>query len=256
MIAFQVLKDYTKFSEAEKRVSLFVGRRLEQAGTVHHARNLRHQVSAIKLLSKSTFLVPYQFSVLTDAVEFQACLTHPNILQCMRLLVNEEFYAVQYEFFSSQTLTEYINTHKPLACKVVKSIILQIGKAVSYMHQHQIVHRGLDTDCILINKELHVKVTGFTKAGRLGDQWKGLAAGAPPEGDFACAEPYKWDSWALGRVLSQLTEGVASRKHLELVRKLCEEKPELRISVSDFVRDAYFAEELQPAKHKATASVG
>jgi hypothetical protein len=73
------------------------------------------------------------------------------------------------EYFPSASLSEIIDKRGPLPLDEALDITKQVGAALSYAHQHRLLHRDIKPGNILVGEGAHVKVVDFGLAKRLVD---------------------------------------------------------------------------------------
>ena len=96
-------------------------------------------------------------------------LNHPNILQAKELIDTPKSSIMIMEYLNLYIpLQDYIDENFPLSSITITSIFSQMGSAVSYLHDHKIIHRDLHISNVLINPEtLNVKIIDFGLSKRI-----------------------------------------------------------------------------------------
>lgn len=87
-------------------------------------------------------------------------LVHPNIVNIYDVGEDENPYIVM-EYIDGMDLKQYIHDHHPIPYRKTIEIMRQILDAVSYAHQHHIIHRDIKPQNILIDHDGTVKITDF-----------------------------------------------------------------------------------------------
>lgn len=87
-------------------------------------------------------------------------LVHPNIVNIYDVGEDENPYIVM-EYVEGTDLKQYIHDHHPIPYRKSIEIMKQILEAVSYAHQHHIIHRDIKPQNILIDDHGNVKITDF-----------------------------------------------------------------------------------------------
>lgn len=64
------------------------------------------------------------------------------------------------EFGGEESLLEYVKHNYPLSIERVRDISLQLIRALAYIHDHNIVHRDIKLQNVLIH-ENHIKLIDF-----------------------------------------------------------------------------------------------
>jgi len=90
-----------------------------------------------------------------------ASLSHGNIVAVYDVGFEESMHYIVMEFVEGQSLKEYIKQCGSLPVQEVSSIMLQILDALSYAHEHGIIHRDIKPHNILLGKDGRAKVTDF-----------------------------------------------------------------------------------------------
>lgn len=86
-------------------------------------------------------------------------LDHPNIVKFHEKLIHPELLTncIVLDYVQGRTLLDFISDERP-SLPQLKAVMLQICKAVNYMHQNEIVHRDLKLENILITDKGQVKL--------------------------------------------------------------------------------------------------
>ena len=92
-------------------------------------RNLKHEVAALKAIS------------------------HPNIIHLYKVQVSEKFVYLLMEFAPHGELFDYVEKHGHVSERFTARVLLQIASALAHLHSHQIVHRDMKPENILIADE-------------------------------------------------------------------------------------------------------
>lgn len=90
-----------------------------------------------------------------------ANLSHPGIVNIYDWGKEEESYFIAMEFLKGQTLKEIIREEGPLEPEKAVSIAAQVCAALDFAHRHDVIHRDIKPQNIIITSEGDVKVTDF-----------------------------------------------------------------------------------------------
>lgn len=88
-------------------------------------------------------------------------LNHPNIVSIYDVGEDEGMHYIVMEYVKGMTLKQYINEYAPLAPTRSVEIMQQLTSAIMIAHQHQIIHRDIKPQNILLDEEGNVKITDF-----------------------------------------------------------------------------------------------
>lgn len=180
-------------------------------GMVFMAEDLQtNQTVAIKCLTKRTASDDFgnEFAVDDQSEELychRRLALHPNVVNLIDHFETEAHSYIVLEFCSQGDLYEAIRTgYGPLETEHVRSFMLELVDAVSYMHAKGIYHRDIKPENIFLSE------TGSMKLGDFGlattDKWSyEMTVGsdrymAPEQYDSAGAgySPAQADIWAIG----------------------------------------------------------
>src|SRR5438552_3028435 len=90
-----------------------------------------------------------------------ARLEHPHIVPIYKVGRQEEIFYIIMRCIDGPSLRELLATHKRLSVGDAARIARQVADALAYAHSHDIVHRDIKPDNILLDKSGHVLVTDF-----------------------------------------------------------------------------------------------
>ena len=167
---------------------------------------------AIKVLKREfredeTFVKKFR----TEA-QSAAGLSHPNIVNVYDVGEDRGLYYIVMELVEGITLKDYIQKKGRLTAKEVTSIAVQVCSAIEMAHSHNIVHRDIKPQNIIISKDGKVKVTDFgiakaTSSNTISTNVMGSVHYTSPEqarGGFSDA---KSDIYSLGITMYEMITG-------------------------------------------------
>jgi cell division cycle 2-like protein len=146
-------------------------------------------------------------------------LKHPNIINLREVAIGDDLKSVclvmDYVEHDLRSLMEQSRQECPFKLSEVKTIIWQLLNAVSFMHEHWIVHRDLKLSNLLMGNDGNIKVADFGLARKIGDPSpKNLTEVVvtlwyrPPEillGSTEYGPPA--DIWSVGCIMGELILG-------------------------------------------------
>ena len=196
-----------------------IGRELGRGGMA--AVFLAHEVSldrkvAIKVMSPGLLMGAGMIERFKREAITIAHLNHPNIVSCysVRQAAGLHFFVMRY--IRGRSLEQLIHDAGPLPLPIIRSILCQVGSALTYAHRSQVVHRDIKPANILIDEDGNAVVTdfGIAKVAALpGQTHSGALVGTPaymsPEQCSGAEVSGASDQYALGAVAYEMVTGAA-----------------------------------------------
>lgn len=141
-----------------------------------------------------------------------ASLSHPNIVNVYDVGEDHGVYYIVMELVEGITLKDYIQKKGQLTAKEVIGITLQVSAGIEVAHNHDIIHRDIKPQNIIISREGKVKVTDFgiakaTTSNTISTNAMGSVHYTSPEqarGGFSDA---KSDIYSLGITMYEMITG-------------------------------------------------
>jgi len=143
-----------------------------------------------------------------------ARLEHPNIIPIYRVGKSGRIIYFVMKFLRGKPLSSILATRGSLPPLEIKKILAEVGRALSYAHKKEIVHRDIKPDNIMFDEHGHAVVTDFgiakaVSGGKL--TGTGMSIGTPhymsPEQAKAQALDGRSDIYSLGVVAYQCLTG-------------------------------------------------
>ena len=213
-----------------------------------------------------------------------ARLEHPHIVPIYKVGRQEEIFYLIMRFIDGPSLAKFLDREKKLAIGDAARITRQVADALAYAHTHEIVHRDIKPDNILLDRSGHVLVTdfGIAKAAQAAKEKKsgvsltteGSVVGTPQymSPEQASGDPLdgRSDIYSLGIVLYEMLTGsppfdgdsaadVLARQLTEVpepIRSLRADVPEEMAVVLDRMLDKKRNNRFQMASEVSRALVG
>jgi serine/threonine-protein kinase len=143
-----------------------------------------------------------------------ARLEHPNIIPIYRVGKSGRIIYFVMKFLRGKPLSNVLATRGSLPPAEIKKILSEVGRALSYAHKKEIVHRDIKPDNIMFDEHGHAVVTdfGIAKAASGGKlTGTGMSIGTPhymsPEQAKAQPLDGRSDLYSLGVVAYQCLTG-------------------------------------------------
>lgn len=147
--------------------------------------------------------------------EIGRTLTHPGVLKVLADVHQSQTYLVM-EWFDGKTLREILIENKKLPPSRAAHIALAVCEALTYIHNHGVVHRDLRPENILVDAHDHIKLTDFRVAAKEGaprltftslSQMIGASPYISPEELKGQRGDARSDIYAVGVILYELLTG-------------------------------------------------
>lgn len=169
------------------------------------------QIVALKFIPKKDRTAK-DLDALRTEIDILRRLEHPNIIRMLDAYETPREFCVVTEYAPGE-LFRILQDDKSLPLEVVRSVAAQLCRALSYLHDHRIIHRDMKPQNVLIGANGRVKLCdfGFARAMSLKTLVLTSIKGTPlymaPE--LVREQPYDHmtDVWALGVILYELFVG-------------------------------------------------
>ncbi|RZC38824.1 serine/threonine-protein kinase 33-like, partial [Asbolus verrucosus] len=175
---------------------------------------------AMKIVTKAT-VDERSMQMVQREIQILKLIQHPHIIYLDKVYETpKKIYMIIERCYG--VLAKIYNERKPFIEKIAKKIIKQLAEAVAYLHKHDIVHRDLKMENILMGEnpsdptdEYYIKLTDFglsiVKYGKgvdsmLHDYCGTLFYMAPEIIDYR-SYSQQCDMWAVGVILYMLVAG-------------------------------------------------
>ena len=127
------------------------------------------QYVAIKVLSPQFASNQNMKTKFLSEAKIQAQLSHPNVVNIMNYIEDEDETYLIMEYIDGETLEDLLQRRTKLPIDKALDISRGILSALDYMHSKGLAHRDIKPSNIMFNKEGVVKVTDFGIAKLIGD---------------------------------------------------------------------------------------
>ncbi len=140
-------------------------------------------------------------------------LSHPNIVSFYEAFKRKGNLFLVFEYIEKNLLEVLQESPEGLNPKIIKNLIYQLCKSVSYLHTQKIIHRDIKPENLLINKNFDLKLCDFGFAryvnfsSKLTDyvatRWYRAPELLLTQGDYG----YEVDFWSIGCIMGELVDG-------------------------------------------------
>ncbi len=173
-----------------------------------------NRIVAVKILRDTFASDPGFLQRFKREAQSAASLSHPNIVNVYDNGQDGDLHYIVMEYIDGTNLKDIIIQEAPLAIKRAIGITVQICDALGYAHIHNLIHRDIKPQNILIDRSGRVKVTDFGIAKSQGDATltqTGITLGtvhyfSPEQAKGENALPQS-DIYSIGIVLYEMATG-------------------------------------------------
>ena len=167
-----------------------------------------------KVIAKSSLVKSRAKQKLISEIKIHKSLHHPQIVAFEHYFEDTENVYILLEICQNQTLNELLKRRKRLTEVEVQCYIVQLIKALKYLHSHRVIHRDLKLGNLFLTDKMELKVGDFGLATKLDfeGERKRTVCGTPnyiaPEIlDGKTGHSYEVDIWSLGVIIYTLIIG-------------------------------------------------
>lgn len=172
------------------------------------------KVSAAKVVTKASLVKSRAKQKLISEIKIHKALHNVNIVGFEHYFEDTENVYILLEMCQNQSLNELLKRRKTLTELEVQCFIVQLIRALKYLHSHRIIHRDLKLGNLFLTDKMELKVGDFGLATKLefeGER-KRTVCGTPnyiaPEIlDGKTGHSYEVDIWSLGVIIYTLIIG-------------------------------------------------
>ena len=172
------------------------------------------KIFAAKVVAKSGLVKSRAKQKLISEIKIHKSLHHPQIVAFELYFEDTENVYILLEMCQNQTLNELLKRRKRLTEIEVQCYIVQLIKALKYLHSHRVIHRDLKLGNLFLTEKMELKVGDFGLATKLDfeGERKRTVCGTPnyiaPEIlDGKTGHSYEVDIWSLGVIIYTLIIG-------------------------------------------------
>ena len=123
--------------------------------------NVLNRDVAVKVLDVELAPSPTVATRFLREAQTVARLEHPHIVPIYKVGRQQEIFYIIMRCIDGPSLRQLLETQRRLSVGDAARIARQVADALAYAHTHEIVHRDIKPDNILLDKSGHVLVTDF-----------------------------------------------------------------------------------------------
>jgi protein-serine/threonine kinase len=91
-------------------------------------------------------------------------ISHPNIVRLHEMVETKKHIGVILEYASGGDLFDYLLHHRYLKDNAARKLFAQLISGVGYLHKKGIVHRDLEVENLLLDRNRNIIITNFGSA--------------------------------------------------------------------------------------------
>lgn len=115
---------------------------------------------AVKILNKTAASKDYLKKFLPREIDVLQRLNHSNIIRVYEIIETDRLVYFMMELGQNGDLLDYINARRSIPEAEAKYLFRQLVLGIQYLHRHNIVHRDLKCENIMLSKDMDVKIGG------------------------------------------------------------------------------------------------
>ena len=173
-----------------------------------------NKIFAAKVIAKSGLVKSRAKQKLITEIKIHKSIHHPQIVSFEHYFEDSENVYILLELCRKQTLNELLKRRKRLTELEVQCYIVQLVKALKYLHSHKVIHRDLKLGNLFLTDKMELKVGDFGLATKLDfeGERKRTVCGTPnyiaPEIlEVKNGHSFEVDIWSLGVIIYTLIIG-------------------------------------------------
>ena len=211
--------------------------------TIYKCKNQYNKTFALKEITidktKNKICIKREFEIMRK-------LNHDNIVKIHDVIIDTQFNNIYFimDYYEYGDLSQFLNK-KPLKEKFSRKYIKQLSNGLSYLLEHNILHRDLKPQNILLTKNYDIKLTDFGFATHYTkDSIINTLCGSPmymaPEIITRNGYDHKSDLWSVGIILYEMIHGYTPfdvQNFIDLIKEIKKKDIKIKVKVSYECRD-------------------
>ncbi|NUN47334.1 MAG: serine/threonine protein kinase [Candidatus Brocadiae bacterium] len=207
-------------------------------GTVYRAEQVSmNRMVAIKCLAEDFSRDQQYVGRFVREARAAGELSHTNLIHVMDVGVYQGVYYYIMEYVDGQSVDRILKIKSRLEPETAVEILIQAAKALAYAHEHDIIHRDIKPDNLMITKDGVVKIADLGIAKKLDPNRDATDAGlvlgtpnymAPEQAQDASLTDRRSDIYALGSTAYHMLTGkppYTGKNALEVLTSVVKKKP-------------------------------
>ena len=139
-------------------------------GAVYEAEHLKHERKvALKVLPQKFTKDPVFLERFQREAKSAAALNHSNVIQLYDIGEDKGFHFFGMEFVDGESAQDLLKRETKLPPDDALKIVEGVAKALQYAYAHQIIHRDIKPDNIMLRSDGEVKLADLGLAKKLDD---------------------------------------------------------------------------------------
>ena len=122
---------------------------------------LTGRVVAIKSFNKLNLTNSDNMKKILYETNLMKKLNHPNVTKILELFEEKEYILIIMEYINGGNLFSFLKKRRKVSEKTAKFLFKQIILGIKYIHSHNIVHRDIKLENILIDLNNNIKICDF-----------------------------------------------------------------------------------------------
>ena len=162
-------------------------------------------ISAAKIIPKKNLIKSRAKQKLISEIKIHKSVHHPNIVNFEHYFEDADNVYILIELCHNQTLNDLLKRRKRLSELEVQYYVLQMVKALKYLHNLKIIHRDLKLANLFLSDKMQLKLGDFGLATKLefeGERKRSLCGTpnyiAPEILDGKSGHSFEVDIWSIG----------------------------------------------------------
>ncbi|MHC5018497.1 MAG: bifunctional serine/threonine-protein kinase/formylglycine-generating enzyme family protein [Planctomycetota bacterium] len=116
---------------------------------------------AVKMLSRSIMSNPAQIERFKREARSAARLEHPNVVQVYRVGTHEQQHYIVMQYVEGESLQDKLKEEGAIGPIPALKMLLEMARGLQVAHEHEVIHRDIKPDNIMLTGKGEVKLADF-----------------------------------------------------------------------------------------------